>query len=576
MTTLSFVRSSLGCMAVAAVFGWLTPCQAQPLLRDPAAQDLSLLVARDRPCVWPSGMTPFAVVPTATFNRTGRHRDMLIIDEHTGTQWDAPAHFVPPPGSGYAGAGPMGLITGDKVPAWQFCGEACVVDVTAYCDKAPLGSSFLIKPEILLEWERKNRRIGPGDVVLFRSDYTDKYYKPFPAGDRFVAKTLRKETPAWPAPTPETMAFLAERGVMTLGLDGASMGPLPDLAVATHQAGGKRGMIWVECATNLGSLPVTGAFFAILAAKHVGGSGGECRCIAVTDRTLAKELNSMARARKIADLSVPLQEDLPIVWPGRGPGEEGGRYISKVLNAFSPTRGPFFALTHMFDSHAGTHVVIPGFSLPDSTNQRKTADAEVGHLISKYEMTHGKLGVSSSRTEMIPLDSMMGQAHLVDVQSVWSSDTFKAGTPSSPRITREFLENHSKKRPFKRGEVVLFFSGYTDSRLKPIPSAPDKDNFFVNPLEGKTQGWAAPTPEALAYLAEAGIRCVGTDAPTLGGVDPENSMFVDWKAASLGFVVIECLTNLKSIEGKDAYFIFSPIKIEGTRGGYGRALALYR
>ncbi|MFM8891621.1 MAG: cyclase family protein, partial [Planctomycetia bacterium] len=57
--------------------------------------DLSLTVAADLPCVWPVGMTPLAVVPTATFGRTGRHRDMLVIDEHTGTQWDAPAHFVP-------------------------------------------------------------------------------------------------------------------------------------------------------------------------------------------------------------------------------------------------------------------------------------------------------------------------------------------------------------------------------------------------------------------------------------------------------------------------------------------------
>ena len=53
----------------------------QGALPPQSVRDLSLLVARDRPCVWPSGMTPFAVVPTATFNRTGRHRDMLVIDE---------------------------------------------------------------------------------------------------------------------------------------------------------------------------------------------------------------------------------------------------------------------------------------------------------------------------------------------------------------------------------------------------------------------------------------------------------------------------------------------------------------
>ena len=47
-------------------------------------------------------------------------------------------------------------------------------------------------------------------------------------------------------------------------------------------------------------------------------------------------------------------------------------------------------------------------------------------------------------------------------------------------------------------------------------------------------------------------------------------------AASRGLLVVEFLTNLKSIEGRDAFFLFAPVKIEGTRGGYGRALALLR
>ena len=81
-------------------------CHAAEPGSPPAVADLSLTVAPDLPCVWPVGMTPLAIVPTATFGRTGRHRDMLVIDEHTGTQWDAPAHVVPPPDSGLAGAGP--------------------------------------------------------------------------------------------------------------------------------------------------------------------------------------------------------------------------------------------------------------------------------------------------------------------------------------------------------------------------------------------------------------------------------------------------------------------------------------
>ena len=66
------------------------------------------------------------------------------------------------------------------------------------------------------------------------------------------------------------MEFLATRGVMTLGTDSASMGPLPDLAEPTHFAGLKHGMIWTESATNLGALPPTGAFYCMLGPKHQG------------------------------------------------------------------------------------------------------------------------------------------------------------------------------------------------------------------------------------------------------------------------------------------------------------------
>ena len=122
---------------------------------------------------------------------------------------------------------------------------------------------------------------------------------------------------------------------------------------------------------------------------------------------------------------------------------------------------------------------------------------------------------------------------------------------------------------------MLFQSGYSDERFKPLPAAPEKDSLFALPLEGKAEGWPAPLPEAVAWLAERGIRCIGTDAPTLGGVDAAASLQVDWMAASKGMLVVEFLTNLDAIAGKQAFFLFAPVKIAGTRGGYGRALALY-
>ena len=76
-------------------------------------------------------------------------------------------HSIPLPDSGLANAGPPGRLFSDKVPAWQFGGEACVIDCRDLLDKAPRGRSPLIKKERVLAWEKKHRPLGPGDVVLF-------------------------------------------------------------------------------------------------------------------------------------------------------------------------------------------------------------------------------------------------------------------------------------------------------------------------------------------------------------------------------------------------------------------------
>lgn len=540
-----------------------------------SVKDLTLLVAPELPSIWPVGMTQHVLVPSRTFGPGPYHRDMIIIDEHTGTQWDAPAHFVPPPDSGLPGAGPNGKITGEKVPAWQFCGEACVIDITQHIDEAKDGESYLIGPEIVQAWEKQHRPLKFGDVVLFRSDYSDRYYKPFPAGERFVTTALRKETAGWPAPTPETMQYVGSRGVMTMGLDGASMGPLPNLAVATHQAGGQLGMIWTECETNLGSLPTTGAFYAKLPAKHAGGSGGECRCVAITEPQLAARLIDNARHKRVADLSVTLHEDYPITWPGYSAGDEATRYVAKTLNAFSKARGPYFAMTHILDGQVGTHVVIPSYSLPSEKFDATKYSPDVQTLLKKYEAKYGPRGHGSVTVDRVPLQQMMGEAHVIDVRSLVGSTSAK-DWPASPAITVDLIKKHEATvRPLQAGEVVIFCSGYSDAHFKPLPESPELDGMFAAPLAGKAEGWPAATPEVIAYLHDKGIRCIGTDGPTIGGVNRENALFTNWLAAGKNMLIVEYLTNVATIQEQQAYFIFAPIKIKGSRGGYGRALALY-
>src|SRR5215813_6296308 len=103
----------------------------------PAIIDLSVLVSEDLPGTWPSaGWPPYQIHhyrrigPLSAYNS-----DILIIDGNTGTQLDVPPHSIPRPGSKLRDAGPFGEMFTDKAPAWQFGGEACVIDVRDLLDK---------------------------------------------------------------------------------------------------------------------------------------------------------------------------------------------------------------------------------------------------------------------------------------------------------------------------------------------------------------------------------------------------------------------------------------------------------
>ena len=203
-----------------------------------------------------------------------------IIDEHTGTQVDFPAHFIPPPESKLPFAGEMGKLTGDKYPLDRLMGTAVVVDATSLLDKASPGKSPRITVNFVKQWEQQHGAIQKGEVVLFHSGYTDRYYKPFPEGKRLsFDPVVVKSAPGWPAPEPELMEYLHGKGVMHLGTDGPSMGPA-DAGQATHVAGLKYGMSWEEMLINLNRLPPRGAFYIALPIKVVDQSGSPTRAIA--------------------------------------------------------------------------------------------------------------------------------------------------------------------------------------------------------------------------------------------------------------------------------------------------------
>ena len=254
--------------------------------------DLTVLVSERLPAHWGSN-PPFArwtnnwfEVPVNAYGTPAApssapyYSQRFVMDEHTGTQTDFPAHFVPPPGRRLPHAGPAGALTGDKYPLSRMMGPAAVIDVTDIRDAAEPGFSAPISVERIQAWEAEHGGIEAGEVVLFRSGYSDVYYKPMPDGMRMTMEPLvLKTAPGWPAPTPEAVEYLRSKGVWHLGTDGASMGPVEN-GQPTHVAGLRHGMSWEELLTNLGELPARGAFYIALPTKIADQSGGPARAVA--------------------------------------------------------------------------------------------------------------------------------------------------------------------------------------------------------------------------------------------------------------------------------------------------------
>jgi kynurenine formamidase len=564
-TSLRGVCASL--IAVVSVLSYVVDARSE----EPRFIDHSLLIAPEYPCTWPSYPFPrFAIIPSRTIGPESAYNiDTLLIDGNTGTQLDVPPHSVARPELKREKSGLLGLAYIDKIEPWQLGGEACVVDVRDLLDKAPNGVSPLVKPEHVERFEKQYRPVRFGDVVLFRSEYSDRYYRPLPEGRRFIADVLDRKAPGYADPDPDCMEFLGQRGVLTLGTDSASMGPLPDLAEPTHYAGLKYGMIWTEGATNLGALPPTGAFYCLLGPRHEGGPYGEGRAFSIVGGDLPQRLIDACRHKRAIDLSPVLSPKLPLTSPGIGSGNHRQTYLK--LDFLYSEYLDMWHHAHLMDSMAGTHLVPPSYALPADDRPVPYAP-EVRGWLQEYEEKYGKRGTSRLTTEQVPLDWTCGEARVIDVRSLVGS-TKPATWPASPEITVQQVEAYERQAgPLRPGDVVIFQTGYNDRQLRPDPAS---GGLWQDPLAGKSEGWPAPGPDLIVYLKSKGIRCVASDAPDLGGVEPRRALMTYWALASREMVGVEFLVNVDKIPAQGAYFLFAAVKVRDCHGGPGRAIVLY-
>ncbi len=233
------------------------------------------------------------------------------------------------------------------------------------------------------------------------------------------------------------------------------------------------------------------------------------------------------------------------------------------------TRLPFDM--HMLDSHSGTHLVPPSYALPDEGFDDKTLAPQVQEWLAEFEKSYGRRGSSNVTTEKVPIEQTCGPARVIDVRHL-AGTTDSKSWPAGPEITVADIQNdekaHGELRP---GDVVIFHSGWSDRFARPLPIG---KACLDDPLNGKCEGWPALGPAAVLYLAGKGVRCVATDAPTLGGVEPKRAVMTYWALGGKGMAGVEYLTNVGQMP-RNAYFLFAAVKIRGGHGGHGRAIALY-
>ncbi|SEF17923.1 cyclase family protein [Jiangella alba] len=189
--------------------------------------------------------------------------------EHTGTHFDAPAHWV----TGKDGAAI------DAVPLTSFVAPAVVLDVTAQVAADP---DFLIEIDHLRAFEAEHGALPDGGWLLCRTGWS--------------ARTTQAEMinntatgPSSPGMSADCARWVAEEsplqgiGVETVGTDaGAAHSFDPAFPCHSYLLGnGKYGLAQLQ---NLDRLPPTGAVVVAAPLRIVGGSGSPARVLALTER----------------------------------------------------------------------------------------------------------------------------------------------------------------------------------------------------------------------------------------------------------------------------------------------------
>jgi len=191
----------------------------------------------------------------------------FTVGEHTGTHFDAPAHWVTGKDR------PDGTV--DTVPPSDLIAPAVVIDCSAESAENP---DFLMEPAHIEAWEAIHGRIPPRCWVLLRTDWSKR------PPEAYVNR--REDGAHTPGPSAAAVRLLVEErdalglGVETIGTD-AGQAHLMDPPYPAHSLFHGAGRYGLQCLQNLDALPPTGAVVVAPPLKIRDGSGSPLRVLAL-------------------------------------------------------------------------------------------------------------------------------------------------------------------------------------------------------------------------------------------------------------------------------------------------------
>ena len=192
----------------------------------------------------------------------------LTMNEHTGTHFDAPVHWITGRDLPYNAT--------DTIPPANLIAAAVVVDVSGAAAADP---DLIVEPAHIEAWEAAHGRIPEGAWLLLRTDWSKRHGSAYTNRDASGAHT--------PGPSAAAVHMMLDRGVRGLGVEtigtDAGQAHLFDPPYPAHTLLHGAGRYGLQCLTNLDLLPPTGALVIAAPLKIVGGSGSPLRVLALID-----------------------------------------------------------------------------------------------------------------------------------------------------------------------------------------------------------------------------------------------------------------------------------------------------